>query len=64
MVLSFALTLSAITLRLWKPFLAINFHIPPRDLYVLVSWLGWVPNLIVGLILIKSGAAQRVLRKR
>jgi len=63
MILSFALTLSAITLRLWKPFLAINFQIPPRDLYVIVSWLGWVPNLLVGLILIKLGTSKRILKK-
>lgn len=64
MVLSFALTLSAITLRLWKPFLAINFQIPPRDLYVIVSWLGWVPNFIIALVLIKFGISRRILQKR
>lgn len=63
MIISFALTLSAVTLRIWKPFLAMNFQIPPRDLYVLVSWLGWVPNLIVALFLIKSNLSQRILKK-
>ena len=45
---SYALTLSAITLRLWK-FTIVNYiyEIPPMDLYRIVAWLGWVPNLII-----------------
>ena len=50
---SYALTLSAITLRLWK-FIIVNYitELPPMELYQVVSWLGWVPNLIVAEILI------------
>ncbi|MGL1887015.1 MAG: DUF2306 domain-containing protein [Reichenbachiella sp.] len=44
---SYALTLSAITLRLWKLGLALTLHPHPMDLYRWVAWLGWVPNLII-----------------
>ena len=46
MLRSFALTLSAITLRLWKMALAHYFEWPPMDIYRLVAWLGFVPNLL------------------
>src|SRR4051812_33471200 len=43
---SFALTLSAITLRAWKYILIGIFHPHPMDVYKLVAWLGWVPNIL------------------
>lgn len=54
MIRSFALTLSAITLRLWK-FTITNYiyEMPPMDLYRLVAWLGWVPNLLVAELIIR-----------
>jgi len=53
---SYALTLSAITLRLWK-FIIVNFiyEMPPMDLYRIVAWLGWVPNLLFAEFLIYRG---------
>ncbi len=42
---SFALTLSAITLRAWKYALVALFHPPPMEVYRLVAWLGWGLNL-------------------
>lgn len=61
---SFALTLSALTLRLWK-YLIVNYlyEMPPMDLYRLVAWLGWVPNLIVAEILIYKGRHLKMIRK-
>jgi uncharacterized membrane protein len=47
MIRSFALTLSAVTLRLWKLGLTNTFDIRPMDAYRLVAWLGWVPNLLI-----------------
>ncbi len=47
MIRSYALTLSAITLRLWKYGIVMAFHPPPMDVYRLVAWLGFVPNLLV-----------------
>lgn len=55
MIISYALTLSALTLRLWK-FLITNYtdlDIRPMDLYRIVAWLGWVPNLLVAIWITK-----------
>lgn len=49
---SFALTLSAISLRLFKYIIVFLFHSPPMDTYRIVSWLGWVFNLIIAEIII------------
>lgn len=46
MIRSFALTASALTLRSWKWALVLLFHPSPMSLYMLVAWLGWVPNLL------------------
>ena len=47
MVRSFALTLSAITLRAWKWLIVFLWAPPPMDVYRLVAWLGWIPNLLI-----------------
>jgi hypothetical protein len=47
MIRSYALTLSAISLRLWKVFFAYCTDIPPMDRYRIIAWLGWVVNLII-----------------
>ncbi len=53
MIRSYALTLSAITLRIWK-FLIMNYlEIPPMDVYRIVAWLGWGLNLIIAEIYIQ-----------
>jgi len=52
MIRSFALTLSAITLRAWKYVLVFLFEPRPMDAYQLVAWLGWIPNLIIAEIII------------
>jgi uncharacterized membrane protein len=44
---SFALTFSAITLRAWKYILIALFHPRPMDVYQVIAWLGWVPNLLL-----------------
>ena len=49
---SFALTLSAITLRAWKYIIVALWHPKPMDTYRLVAWLGWVGNLVVAEIII------------
>lgn len=61
MVRSFALTLSALTLRAWKFLLVLFFHPHPMDAYQWVAWLGWVPNLLLAEWLIRQGLAQRLL---
>ncbi|TRW25397.1 DUF2306 domain-containing protein [Flavobacterium zepuense] len=52
MIRSFALCLSAVTLRFWKVIIVYLFHLPPIDVYQVIAWLGWVPNLIIAEILI------------
>lgn len=48
MIRSYALTLSAITLRIYAySFDALHINVPPRDVYITIAWLSWVPNLIV-----------------
>ncbi|MFD2940507.1 DUF2306 domain-containing protein [Flavobacterium notoginsengisoli] len=47
MLRSFALTFSAITLRLWKVILVFIFHPSPMDLYQIIAWIGWIPNLLI-----------------
>ncbi|WP_084679230.1 DUF2306 domain-containing protein [Flavobacterium reichenbachii] len=47
MLRSFALTFSAVTLRLWKVVLVYLFQPSPMDLYQIIAWLGWIPNLLI-----------------
>lgn len=49
MILSYALTFSAVTLRTWKLILANTLHLPPLTLYMTDAWMGFVPNLLFGL---------------
>lgn len=51
---SFALTLSAITLRLWKWIIVYFFHPSPMDVYEIVAWLGWIPNILLIELLIRK----------
>ena len=58
MIRSYALTLSALTLRAWKYVITNAYHIdpnwvfPPMDVYRVVAWLGWVVNLGVAELVI------------
>ncbi|MCB0643564.1 MAG: DUF2306 domain-containing protein, partial [Phaeodactylibacter sp.] len=52
MIRSFALALSAITLRAWKYVLVALLHPRPMEVYRLVAWLGWVLNLVIAEIII------------
>ena len=47
MLRSFALAFSAVTLRLWKVIIVYLFHPPPMDVYQIIAWLGWIPNLLI-----------------
>ncbi len=60
MLRSFALTVSALTLRLWKVILVYFFQPAPMDVYQIVAWLGWVPNiLIIELIIYKTKSNEK-----
>lgn len=63
MIRSYALTLAAITLR----FYAYSFdvlHIPLRPVptYITIAWLSWVPNLLIGELLIRNNYHKRLLK--
>jgi hypothetical protein len=44
---NFALTLAAVTLRMYLPLMLFLLHWSFRTSYITVSWLCWVPNLLV-----------------
>lgn len=46
MIRSYALTLSAVTLRLWKIIILSFVYIDPLHLYMINAWMGFVPNLL------------------
>ena len=58
MMRSFALTLSAVSLRLWKWALVSTLALPPMDTYRIVAWLGWVGNLMLVELLVKQSSSQ------
>jgi hypothetical protein len=55
---SYALTLSALTLRAWKYLIVLAFEPRPMDVYRIVAWLGFVPNLLLAEWLIRREASQ------
>ncbi len=57
MVRNYAVTFSAVTLRLWL-LLLIVFNSEVEAAYVTVAWLSWVPNLLIAELIIGSGRAQ------
>jgi hypothetical protein len=59
MMRSYALTLSAITLRLFAMFLPRWFHMEAFAEYTLIAWLSWMVNLVIaeGIILLKKRSA-------
>lgn len=46
MTRSYAITLAAVTLRIWLP-LALVCNLPIQDAYPAISWFCWVPNVLV-----------------
>jgi hypothetical protein len=59
---SYALTLSALTLRSYTFIIGLTtLQASPRDIYITTAWLSWVPNLILAEILIRRGWVEKVL---
>ncbi len=55
MIRNFSLTLAAVTLRIWLPLLLVLFGIEQYEsVYMAVSWLAWVPNIIAAEIYIRK----------
>ena len=62
MVRSYALTLSAVSLRLFSYLFDVFYlRMDPVDLYILISWLSWTLNLVVAEIFIRRGLIKRLL---
>lgn len=59
MIRSYALTFSAITLRVWKIILSNLFDIDDLSLYMIDAWLGFVPNLLFAEWLIRRNKTYR-----
>jgi uncharacterized membrane protein len=62
MVRNFALTLAAVTLRLWVP-AAVASGIAFEVAYPAIAWLCWVPNLLLAEVLLRreAGPASEVV---
>ena len=64
MIRSYALTLSALTLRAWKYAITNSIELPPMDVYRAVAWLGWVINLGVAEYIIFQSKQKSLFKKR
>jgi uncharacterized membrane protein len=57
MTRSYALTFSAVTLRLWMIlFLSLGYQFP--EAYMTVAWLCWIPNLLFAELIVGKGRAK------
>jgi len=52
MIRNYALTFTAVTLRLWLGIAEVS-HLPLLTSYDLTVWLGWLPNLVVAELIIR-----------
>ncbi len=65
MLRSYALTLSAVTLRFYAYlFDVFNVNLPPRETYILLSYLSWIPNLIIVQVMIYFNYPRYLLGNR
>lgn len=63
MLRSYALTLSAIALRTYAwLFDVLNIHMTPRNVYILIAWISWIPNLLIAEWLIRKGFNKYLLK--
>lgn len=58
MVLSYAVTLAAMSLRTESFFMIYCFHTKPFETYLSVTWLSWVGNLIFAEVFINFGLVR------
>jgi len=54
MIRSYALTFTAVTLRLWTPILSVGMNVSDAQTLAIVPWLAWIPNLLVAELLIQK----------
>lgn len=58
MVRSYAVTFAAVTLRLWMPILIAGVGLSDTEAYAIVAWLCWVPNIVVGEVIVRTGLVK------
>lgn len=63
MIRSYSVTLAAVTLRLWLPIFMAGFGMEFTPSYVIISWLCWVPNLLVAQWIIKKQGILKTKHK-
>lgn len=63
MIRSYALTLSAVTLRFYAYlFDVFNVNLGPKETYIVLAYLAWLPNLLFAEILIRFGYPRYLLK--
>lgn len=64
MLRSYALTLSAVSLRLYAYLIdVLNIPIRPRASYILIAWLSWTLNLMIAELIIRKLAKIYPVKK-
>ncbi len=53
-----ALTIAAITLRIWLPLLMFGLRMPFGTAYPIVAWLCWAPNLLVAEAIVRRAGGR------
>ncbi len=53
MIRSYALTLSAVSLRLYVLILPHFIHLHAQEMYTLVAWMSWIPNILFAEFIIR-----------
>ncbi|WP_343670049.1 DUF2306 domain-containing protein [Chitinophaga sp.] len=64
MMRSYALTFSAITLRVWSTIFISILHFNPLIVYSINAWMGFIPNLLFVEILIWRSRRRRFFKRR
>lgn len=59
---SYALCCAAISLRIWAPLFQFGFGMEFVFAYRIISWLAWVPNLVVAEIIIQTVKKKKTIR--
>lgn len=63
MILSYAITLAAMSLRTESYFMVYLFETKPIETYLTVTWLSWVGNLLIAQVLIYFGLAKSLVHE-
>jgi uncharacterized membrane protein len=62
-ILSYAVTLAAFSLRTESYWIKRILQTQMNETYIAVTWLSWVGNLLIGLLIIELGIANRLFTK-